>query len=186
MSLLELQNLLARIFTDEDLRRDFLADPEGVGLKRGLTGEEIKGLCRILPEEIESFSESLFFKRLREVERLLPLTGKVLGEDLEREFLRFSREFNPKTVHKHLEDALGFSRFLCTAELVPIWAGDLARYEAGRLEFVALEKRAVFIKMDFDLRKVRQTGFDPLSELKKRKTFAIWWRIGKKGRHFIF
>src|SRR6185369_7897216 len=104
MSLQEQQNLLAKLYTDAEFRRAFLSMPEKIGIENELNKIEIKEIAGIMPEELDFFADSLFWKRLREVEKFLPLTRKVLGEDFINYFRRFSQNFNPQTVKKHIED----------------------------------------------------------------------------------
>ncbi len=185
MGLLEQQNLLARLYTDENFRREFLSAPEKIGKENFLNETEISDIKQILPGEINAFADSLFYKRLREVERLLPLTRKFAGEKFESLFREFSREFNPKSVKKHLKDAIEFSGFLQKRNLDILWIKDLAKFEQAKLEFSGFGKNFVIKSFDFDLREIFSTEYEMEIKLKKRKTFAVWLRIGKKIKHFI-
>lgn len=117
MSLQEQQNLLARLYTDAEFRRAFLSEAEKTVAGYNLSSQEIRELSEIMPEELEFFADSLFWKRLRETEKFLPLTKKVLNEDFTTQFREFSQNFNPQTVKKHFEDALEFCRFLQIREI---------------------------------------------------------------------
>jgi hypothetical protein len=185
MSLLEQQNFLAKLYTDENVRRAFLSEPEKIGKENNLSEEEIADLQEILPDEINAFADSLFYKRLREVERFLPLTRKVLEQDFENHFREFSRNFNPKSVKKHLEDAIEFTRFLQEKDFEFLWLKDLAKIEKGKLEFSGYGKKIVIEIVNFDLRnvfhKIQINDFD----FKRRKTFAVWLKIGKNVKHFF-
>ena len=50
MSLQNQQDFLARIFTDENLRLNFLSAPEKIGAENNLSAAEIEDLQTILPE----------------------------------------------------------------------------------------------------------------------------------------
>jgi len=52
MSLLDTQNFLARIYTDESLRREFLAAPEKIGRENNLSEREIAELAEVFPDEL--------------------------------------------------------------------------------------------------------------------------------------
>ena len=80
MSLQKQQDFLARLFTDESLRQNFLSEPKKIGLENGLADTDIAELQTVLPEQLTFFADSLYWKRLREVEKFLPLTKKILGE----------------------------------------------------------------------------------------------------------
>jgi len=184
MSLLEVQNFLARLYTDENLRREFLSAPERTGRENNLTEKEIIELAEILPAELNHFADSLRWKRLREVEKLLPLTRQVLGEDFEIYFREFANQFLPVTVKKHLEDAIGFAEFLQSKE--KNWKKDLAKYERAKLEFNNGGKRFIFVVFDYDIKKIFRKGARAQSEFERKKTFAVWLRIGKLARQFIW
>ena len=184
MSLVETQNFLARIYTDENLRREFLSAPERTGRENNLSEKEIAELTEVLPAELNSFAESLFYKRLREVEKLLPLTKQVLAEDFEIYFREFAGGFLPVTVKKHLADAIQFAEFLQDRE--KNWKKDLAKYEQAKLEFNNSSKNFIFKVFVYDIKEVFRKGAKMQSEFKRKKTFAIWLRIGKLAWQFIW
>src|SRR5687767_6092436 len=103
MPLLELQNFLARLYTDEKLRRTFLTEPDKIGGENNLSEREIAEIAGIIPDELTFFAGSLYWKRLRETEKLLPLTKAALNEDFEKLFGQFTEHYNPQSVKKHLE-----------------------------------------------------------------------------------
>lgn len=190
MSLRDVQNLLARIFTDEDLRLRFLSEPEKTGAENNLSDAEIRRIRQLLPEQINFFADSLFYKRLSEVEKFLPLTRKVLEKDFEKYFRAFANQFLPQTIKKHLEDAMEFGEFLQTKKIEPLWAKDLAKFEQTRLSFNNSAKRFLLKRFDFDVREIIKTlsraGAKAESDFRKRKTFAVWLRLGKRTKHFIY
>lgn len=186
MSLLEQQNFLARLYTDEILRKRFLSAPEKIGKENNLDEKEIADLAAVLPEELNFFADSLFWKRLREVEKMLPLTRKVLAERFEKYFREFSQNYQPNSVKKHLEDAIEFVNHISGLEIEDIWVKDLARFEQAKLEFNGFGKNFVFRVFDFDIKKIHRRDAEAQNfELKRKKTFAIWLRIGKKVKHFV-
>lgn len=173
MSLQETQNFLSRIYTDEKFRRAFLAEPEKIGWQFGLSETEISELAKILPEELNFFAESLFYKRLREAEKFLPLTKEGLEKDFEIYFREFAGRFNPVSIKKHYEDAVEFCKFLRKKSIEPKWARDATKFEQAALEFGADKKYFVFKLFDYDL-KTKQ----------KRKNFRCWLKIG--NRRIVF
>lgn len=186
MSLLQQQNFLARLYTDENLRKRFLSLPEETGRENNLDEKEIAELAAVLPEELNFFADSLFWKRLREVEKMLPLTRKFLAGKFENYFRQFSQNYQPISVKKHLEDAIEFVNFINKQEKEDVWIKDLARFEQAKLEFYGSGKNFVFRGFDFDLKEIHRRDAEAQSfELKKKKTFAVWLRIGKKVKHFI-
>jgi hypothetical protein len=186
MSLLNVQNFLARIYTDETLRRQFTFAPERIGKENNLSANEIAELAAILPVEINFFADSLRWKRLREVEKLLPLTRQVLKERFEILFSEFTNQFLPESTKKHLEDAIEFTRFLQSKEVSPVWAKDLAKFERAKLEFNAHGKNFIFKTFDYDVKEMLYQGIKAQSEIKRKRTFSVWLKIGKRTRHFVW
>ena len=186
MTLITTQNFLARIYTDENLRREFSRAPERVGRENDLTEKEIRELAEILPAELNFFAESLFRKRLREVEKLLPLTKKALAADFEKRFREFANQFTPASIKKHLEDAIEFSGFLQSKEVVSGFAKEAAKFERAKLEFNNFGRRFVFRVLEYDVREIQRLNAKMPDDFKKTKTFALWLRIGKRTRHFIW
>lgn len=190
MSLLQQQNFLARLYTDENFRKSFLQNPAKTGAENDLTDEEIKELAAVLPEDLDFFADSLFWKRLREVEKLLPFTRKALSKDFSAYFRTFSQIYNPQTIKKHFEDSVEFCSFLLEQPTEPIWAKDLAKYEQAKLIFNANLKKFIFLKLDFNIQEILKdisvgnTGAH--KNFPKRKTFAIWLKTGKIKKHFVW
>lgn len=189
MSLIKQQNFLARLYTDEKLRRSFWQNPQKIGAENDLIAEEITELAAVLPEELRFFANSLFWKRFREAEKLLPLTRKALGADFSANFREFSQNYNPQTIKKHLEDAVEFCSFLQNREIEPVWAKDLAKFERAQLIFNSAAQKFIFLKFDFDIRQIIKEFSDQNGESEKnfpkRKTFAVWLKAGKIKKHFI-
>lgn len=189
MSLKEVQNLLVRLYTDADLRERFLSEPSKIGRQNNLSEKEAEQIAQVLPDELRFFAESLFHKRLREVEKLLPLTHKVLGENFAFTFRQFSNQFTPISIKKHLEDAIEFSRFLQKFHLKPLWVADLIKFERVRLEVKNSEKQFAFCCYHHDIRQIlKQISFQDAAaqNFKPRLTFALRLRISGKTRHFVW
>src|SRR6185369_17835907 len=94
---------------------------------------------------------------------------KVLGEDFINYFRRFSQNFNPQTVKKHIEDALGFCRFL-QAQEVSEFAKNAAKFEEAKAKFFGLEKRFIICKLDFDIREISFSTAETRIDNPKNKT----------------
>lgn len=185
MGLKEQQNLLARLYTDENLRRAFLSEPFEIGKNFDLNAHEIEEIAAIAPGELDLFADSLFWKRLREAEKFLPATKKILGQRFAEMFRGFSQKYNPQSVKKHLEDAFEFCRYLQNDQKTNSYEKNIARFEQGKLEFFAYGKNFVVKRFEFDVRNVISKN-DEFPALKKRPTFAVWLRFGKFVRHRIF
>jgi hypothetical protein len=190
MSLLETQNFLARLYTDESLRQKFLSEPEIIGRENNLSNAEIAELARILPQELNFFADSLFQKRLREVEKLLPQTRTILGRDFEAHFREFSQNFLPDSVKKHLVDAIMFSDFLQKKNVQPDWIKDLTKFEKENLIFHSSERLFMICRFRSDIRFIFEKLFKQpagiTDDFPNRKSFVVWLRIGKQARRYFF
>lgn len=186
MSLREQQDFMARLFTDEGLRRKFLADPDSVGLENGLNSTETDELKSVVPAELDLFADSLFWKRRNAVEKLLPLTRKELGNLFESNFRRFASDFVPITIKKHLEDASGFCRFL-THEDVGESIREIARYEQAKIQFYFYGKSFVFRRLLIDVPACdgamsATENFD----FKRKTKYCLWFNIFNTRRRWIW
>lgn len=185
MSLQNQQDVLAKLYTDAEFRRAFLSAPAKIGLASNLTESEIAEIEAIMPEELEFFADSLFWKRLRETEKFTPLTKKVLGDDFAKLFREFSQNYNPQSVKKHYEDALGFCEFLRRQNISGL-AKNAAKYEKTKLEFFGFEKRFAVCRLNYDVREIsRQDAKTQSENLKKKNKVVVWLRFGKRIKHFF-
>lgn len=180
MGLREQQDLLARLYTDALLRREFYEKPLSVGAKFGLKAAEINGLATVAREEVGSFADSLVAKRFHEVQNLLPLSRKVFEADLRRRFMEFAADFNPTGVKKHYEDALEFCRVLSKqSDLSPVQL-DTVNFERTRLRFSNEDSRLAWCRVKSRLR----TSDHPAAIRRKLLGLAIWIRLADRTVHF--
>jgi hypothetical protein len=185
VSLLEQQNVLARLLTDPDFRARFLADPDSVRREHGLKRSEIEDILAVASSDLDVFAESLVWKRLREAEKLLPITKRVSGDEFRKGFLEYAPTFNPRSIKKHYEDAVRFSQFL-EGQNTSEPACDAARFERTRLIFFNEGKLFAYCRSRYDLEK-KENSARPDHEVARRKRMAIavWLRIGKRIFHFF-
>lgn len=135
MGLIEVQGVLARLYTDGALRERFFTRPQAVGRELGLTGSEVAELTSA-EASIVAFARSLQVKRLMECRRLMPATCATLGADYRGLFLEYAAGPPPDGRQKVARDALRFLRFVAARKFpeAPPWLADLARYEAVSIE----------------------------------------------------
>jgi hypothetical protein len=186
MPLLEQQNVLAKIYTDETFRSEFLSEPEQIGLQNGLSKEESVEISRIMPAELKFFADSLFYKRLNEVIKILQISQKSIGKrEFERFFREFANEFKPTKAKKHLEDSFEFCKFLLKQKLKSDWLREIIILEKARLQFYGYGQMFVFRAFRYNLARL-QNPQDVRRSYWKSLTFAIWIRFGKKTWHRFF
>jgi hypothetical protein len=133
-----------------------------------------------LREELDYFSKTLLTKRLREVEKLLPITRTHGGADFEPLFREFAATFSPVTVKKHFEDALAFLGFLEKRQLA---AGvrEAVRFELAKLAFLGSAKRFAFCRIGSVIRSdVLGTAADNGIAKFRRPRLVVWFR--RRGR----
>lgn len=178
MSLLEQQKFLASLYTNPSLRNRFILTPEITGREFGLNDNEINDLVAIAWDEIQFFSESLVWKRLREAEKMLPMTSRALEDGFEKAFFEFAPSYLPKNIKKHYEDAVEFCKFVENARGLSGCARNAAVFERTRLIFMN-ERRILswcFLR--------RGLGNTETGVRSKRSRLAIWLRAGKRVLHF--
>lgn len=106
MSALEVQQLLARLYTDPRMLEEFLSDREGFCATYANSCGEM--LRQIDPGQLEFFAVSLKAKRAAEVKKLLPMTVRALGKRFAEEFDRYAANTIASGDKKHLADAMAF------------------------------------------------------------------------------
>lgn len=178
MSLLEQQKALARLLTDPGFREGFISQPEAAGQAVGLREQETDYLLKMADESLSAFADSLVWKRLREVEKLLPITRQLSGERFHRIFFEFAPTFNTQAVKKHCEDAIAFSRFIETRDL-PESVRDVARFERTSLLFFNQNRRFAWCRSRYAMRDISGS----VTRL-KRGSIAVWLRFGSRFFHF--
>lgn len=169
MSLLEQQNLLARLYVDENLRRAFLSDPSSVAAPFGLSDTEIEEISSILPGEIDYFADSLRRKRMHEVEKMLPLIRSALQDSFEPVFAKYVDVMPSSREMTRSEDVQEFCRYLEREGEGAV--RDAARFELAKIEFFSGKRNFLIRRFGHD---VRNTSYTP------RRTYCLWIRIGKR------
>jgi hypothetical protein len=181
MALQQEQDLLARLYTDPDIRKQFLSKPASFAAESGLSHEDADALARAAGYEVNWFADSLVNKRLREVRKLLSLTEQEIGAtEFERRFREFAAGFSPTSVKKHLGDALAFSDVLCGDDAVERPVKDVTRFESRRLRHGAFGRRISFCLLRHD---PRRAGLDDASEM--RRGFGVWIAVVGWSRIFF-
>lgn len=179
MGLAQLQQALARLYTDHDLRARFLERGDNVALCQLLTEQQREQLSAISPQRVDDFAKCLIGKRRAHVRRLLPWTCDALQQQLFPLFFKHATTFQPKEVGRHRDDALAFVRFLRrhAPRVRPQWVTELARYEAAWIRARQSDGccfAGIFRHAPSDLMRAAQHTIDttPL-----RPTLAIWLRM---------
>jgi len=177
---------LVRLVTDPEYRNEFLNKPGEIGNEAGISSDELEDIVAILPSELNFFSNSLIWKRQREVKKKLPLVHSILSTDFESAFQEFAGKYNPKMVNNHLEDAMEFCKFLERRHDSADSVKDAAKFERTKLEFFGFAKKLSICFSAHDFRGLSSLpARSEIRSLKKRRSFAVWLHLGRRIFHFI-
>jgi hypothetical protein len=143
MSVLEVQRLLARLYTDPALLKEYIADRAVFSARHA--GRDAELIGEIDSRQLEFFASSLRVKRAGEVKKLLRMTVAALGSRFAEEFEGYAALFIPAGERKHLADAMAFCEHLIRARTLEKQVVEAASFELS--EF----------RIRFDLRREGET-----------------------------
>ena len=113
MPLAALQRALAQLYTRQDARDRFCADPAGFARDFALRPAEAAQLASIGETRLHAYVDSLYRKRANEAARLLPLVAQALGPRFRAEFFRYARRVPlGRGPRRYRDDARRFARHL--------------------------------------------------------------------------
>lgn len=179
MALAQTQALLARLFTDDVLRREFFEAPIAVATRFGLSMHDTQRLAGIDRREIEAFAQSLIGKRALYARRALPLTARALGDRFDALFRQAIRGAAREATSR--SDAAALTAFLyrrvAKCEQESPWVADLARFELAFIDAGRSGAALFFRAFDFNVASVAQAlaKGEEFSAV-RRKTFGVWAR----------
>ncbi|MGJ0535659.1 hypothetical protein [Methylocystis sp.] len=184
MALAQTQALLARLFTDGDLRREFFEAPIAVATRFGLSMRDTQRLAGIDRREIEAFAQSLIGKRALYARRALPLTARALGDRFDALFRQAIRGAAREATDR--SDAAALTAFLdrrvARCELEPPWVADLARFELAFIDAGRSGAALFFRAFDFDIVSITNALAKGVGvSAVRRRTFGVWARA-PRGR----
>jgi hypothetical protein len=192
MGLSQIQQTLAKIYTNSTLKEGFFDRSIVLDRELGLTEEEIEQLTKISSQRVNLFATSLKRKRLGQIRKLLPLTFKCLGKDFSQIFWEYSETFIPSGIKKHQQDAIEFANFLekkldCATRTDVVdrdWILDIVRYERSWLTMAISDR--LFLGCRFNnaiaplIESIQKSENEPAKI--KKPTFAIWFRLSSRSK----
>ena len=110
MTLLGMQTVLARLYTDRVFREAFFADPTTMCARSECTARERHQLAALDRLQVERYARSLQRKRLQSVRVLLPATVNTLSAQFVPLFYEYC-DTQPSAL-EHVDEAIAFTRFL--------------------------------------------------------------------------
>src|ERR687889_896328 len=100
MGLSDIEQILARLSADEQLRARFVENPFALGRELGLSPTRTRQLRREAAERYDSFAATPRERRFIQVNKLLPLTHRVLGARFTHYFDRYVVEHGDVSVER--------------------------------------------------------------------------------------
>jgi hypothetical protein len=182
MSLTDIEQILARLSADEKLRARFVENPFALGRELGLSPTRTRQLRREAAERFDSFAATPRERRFVQVNKLLPLTHRVLQSRFTSYFDRYVAEHGDVSVEHLFGDVLHFAEYLEEKlkddYLGSGWTLDLVRFEKSRVKAADPNRRLVVATFRHDIsRLVRGVARkDAPFEVVVRRSVAVWWR----------
>jgi len=194
MGLKEIEQILARLSADEELRGRFVNDPFALGRELGLSATSTRQLRRAAAEQFDSLASTPRERRFVQVYKLLPLTHRVLKGRFTYYFDRYVAEHGAVSFERLFGDVLAFADYLekrlTEDQLGSGWTLDLLRFEKARIKAADPKRRLVVATFRHDIsrlvRGVMRKG--ELFTAVRRRTVAVWWRRrkGEPVRYAVF
>lgn len=195
MSLQNVQMLLAKLYTDPQIRESFFLDPEQTASDFGLSVQEQAQILELSKPLTRTFAHSLVHKRQGVVQKLLPCTFQSMGPLFNKAFHAFSSSYVPVGVRKHKEDAVRFALFLQewiplqADDTLPVYCIELARFEACWVEAHHPDVRWMLRTFRYPVHMLVQnvrTSKELPDSCAPRWTCAFWWRWSSRSTLSFF
>jgi hypothetical protein len=139
MTLLDMQRVFSRILTDRDFHLAFAAGDESVCAPYDLTERELRSLRGLRWDRVTAHAHLLTHGRLDMGFMALPLTQRLVQDQMHAVLDRFCREFPPvpQAANTPLVEGTRLCEFIgrlvATGELRPAYVADVAEYERNAM-----------------------------------------------------
>ena len=194
MGLQEIEQILARLSADDELRGRFVNDPFALGRELGLSATSTRQLRRAAAVRFDTIAATPHERRFGQVYKLLPLTHRVLKGRFTYYFDRYVAEHGAVSFERLFGDVFAFADYLEERlkedHLGSGWTLDLLRFEKARLKAADPKRRLVVATFRHDIsrlvRGVARKG--ELFAAVRRRSVAVWWRTrkGEPVRYTVF
>jgi hypothetical protein len=184
MSLSDIEQILGRLSAEPELRARFVENPFALGRELGLSPTGTRQLRREAAARFDSFAATPRERRFVQVNKLLPLTHRVLRARFTSYFDLYVAEHGAVAIERLFGDVLRFAEFLEAKlredYLGSGWTLDLLRFEKSRVKAADPNRRLVVAAFRHDIsrlvRGVARKDKEALLEVVVRRTVAVWWR----------
>ncbi|MBC7475405.1 MAG: hypothetical protein H7263_14035 [Candidatus Sericytochromatia bacterium] len=195
MCLIDLQLAMAKLYTDQSLRNNFLNTPQLTGIQLGLSDLEIKQLEASF-YQINFFADSLKNKRMNEVTKFFHLSYSRLKNEFEELFDQYALTYLPSGIKKHQDDSEKFVNYINNIQTVNEDLKTLLNYELINFKMYNIKfcfKIKLFDRYLIDfLKDYTPQLLSRVDEKKiiysKRYCIAIWIKFYPDGKlwHIVF
>ncbi len=195
MCLIDLQLAMAKLYTDQSLRNNFLNTPQLTGIQLGLSDLEIKQLEASF-YQINFFADSLQNKRMNEVTKFFNLSYGRFKNEFEELFDQYALTYLPSGIKKHQDDSEKFVEYINNIQVTNRALKTLLNYEL--INFKMYNRKFCFkIKLfdRFSLVSLKDykpqplaRGFEEKIRYSKKYCLAIWIKFYPDGKlwHIVF
>jgi len=135
MTLLDMQRVFSRLLTDDEFQRAFVAGDESACATYDLSEPELHSLRGLTWEWVGLHPHRLAHGRMEMALRGLPLTRRLVQDQLHEHLDRYRREYPPvpeaaSAVHTEAHRMSQFiGRLVAEGALEPAWVAEVAEYE---------------------------------------------------------
>jgi hypothetical protein len=103
---------LGQLLSNPALQTSFAENPHAVAELLNVENKDRALFTSLSPQQIHTQAKLLVTKRMREVYKFLPVTFKILGNDVTELFSQYAITYWPNTYRRHQDDAYQFCRYL--------------------------------------------------------------------------
>ncbi len=147
----------------------------------GLTPAEVADILAGA-NELDYFADSLIHKRCRQVEKLLPETSRILGEEFRNAFSRFAPTFIPSSEEKYYEEAVAFCRWVEDRGTLALAVENTAVFERTRLLLYREGRRFSFCRLP---PVSRDSAAKEVTQHRRGRFGLVFWaRFGSRVIHY--
>lgn len=179
------QYILARLYTDGELRKQFLADEENFFRSRQLCEAGIRTLKAVSKEELEYFSRSLLIKRMEAASGFIPGTAILLKEKLRLLFFEFASSRTVQGTDKHYKDAADFLEWLQQRKAERL-IKEMAMFELCLLYFSRHKTGSRLLRVHYNLPLIRLAALHGRTPPVEKSPRLLFFKRGKLVRNFPF
>lgn len=155
MSLIEIQQFTARLFTDKTFLILFIQCPDKIFKDYHLTNKEKNLLLRLNPKDLLAFSKIIEKNRFRKIEFAFPASLKLFGKVIKSLHYRFHL-IHPVISKIYAEEIRDFgdyvAEFIYSIKEIPPYAPDLFKYEL--LHYLVVYSKKEFFLPSMNLTKL--------------------------------